>query len=116
MSAGDLAVVIISGALLLLVLMLALPLIKLSRLIDETTRTVQIFNSEFEPMLGEAKTTLSEANKQLKRIDNITADVEQVTENINSLVAVFTSSVGAPITKLVGVLQGFTSILGKRRK
>jgi len=113
--AGDLAVVIISAALLLLVLMLALPLIKLARLIDETTRTVQIFNSELEPMLGEAKTTLTEANKQLKRIDHITSDVEQVTENINSLVAVFTSSVGAPLSKLMGVVQSFTSILGKRR-
>jgi len=113
--AGDLAVVIISAALLLLVLMLALPLIKLARLIDETTRTVQIFNNELEPMLGEAKTTLTEANKQLKRIDHITSDVEQVTENINSLVAVFTSSVGAPLSKLMGVVQSFTSILGKRR-
>jgi len=115
LAAGELAVVIISAALLLLVLVLALPLIKLSRLIDETTRTVEIFNNEFEPMLGEAKVTLTEANKQLKRIDHITSDVEQVTENINSLVAVFTSSVGAPLSKLMGVAKGFTSILGKRR-
>lgn len=114
MPAGDLAIVILSAAALLLVMMLALPLIKLARLIDETTRSVQIFNNELEPMLAEAKTTLTEANKQLKRIDHITSDVEQVTENINSLVAVFTSSVGAPLSKLMGVVQSFTSILGKR--
>lgn len=87
---------------------------KLGRLIDETTRSVEIFNNELEPMLAEAKTTLSETNKQLKRIDNITSDVEQVTENINSLVSVFTASVGAPLTKLMGVVQTVTR-LGKRR-
>jgi uncharacterized protein YoxC len=114
LEAGELAVVVISGALLLLVLLLGLPLMKLGRLIDETTRSVEIFNNELEPMLAEAKTTLSETNKQLKRIDNITSDVEQVTENINSLVSVFTASVGAPLTKLMGVVQTVTR-LGKRR-
>ncbi len=115
MSGGELAVLIISGALLLLVLLLGLPLLKLGRLIDETTRSVQIFNNELEPMLAEAKVTLTETNKQLKRIDNITSDVEQVTENINSLVAVFTSSVGAPLSKLMGVLQTVTKTFGRRR-
>jgi hypothetical protein len=58
---------------------------------------------------------LTEANKQLKRIDQITEDVEQVTENINSLVAVFTASLGAPLAKLFGVVQGVVKTLGKRR-
>ncbi len=115
MSGGDLAVLIISGSLLLLVLLLGLPLIKLGRLIDETKRSVEIFNKEFEPMLGEAKVTLTETNKQLKRIDQITADVEQVTENINSVVALFTASVGAPLTKLMGVVQAVTKTMGRRR-
>lgn len=115
MSGADLAVIVISGSLLLLVLMLGLPLVKLGRLIDETTRSVAIFNKEFEPMLSEAKVTLSEANKQLKRIDQITSDVEQVTENINSVVALFTASVGAPLSKLMGVIQAVTKTLGKRR-
>ena len=66
-------------------------------------------------MLQEARVTLGEANRQLKRIDSITEDVEQVTENINSLVAVFTASVGAPLTKLFGVTKGLFSVLGKRR-
>jgi len=114
-SGGELAGIIISGAVALLVLFLGLPLVRLARLIDESARTVKIFNNELEPLLEEAKTTLTEANRQLKRIDHITEDVEQVTENINSLVAVFTASVGAPITKLVGVVQGVAKALGKRR-
>jgi len=115
LSGGELAGIIISSAIALLVLFLGLPLVKLGRLIDESARTVRIFNNELEPLLDEAKTTMAEANRQLKRIDQITEDVEQVTENINSLVAVFTASVGAPLTKLVGVVQGVAKTLGKRR-
>jgi uncharacterized protein YoxC len=115
LSAGDLAVLVISGAILLLVLLLGLPLIKLGRLIEESTRSVQIFNNELEPMLSEAKVTLTEANKQLRRIDHITSDVEQVTENINSLVAVFTASVGGPLSKLMGVVHSVAKTFGKRR-
>ena len=116
MSGGELAGIIISGAIALLALFLVLPLVKLGRLIDESARTVRIFNTEHDPLLDEAKTTMAEANRQLKRIDQITEDVEQVTENINSLVAVFTASVGAPLTKLVGVVQGVAKALEKRRK
>ena len=115
MSGGEIAGIVISGAIALLVLLLGVPLVKLGRLIDESARTVMIFNNELEPMLDEAKTTLAETNRQLKRIDQITEDVEQVTENINSLVAVFTASIGAPVTKLVGVIQGVAKTLGKKR-
>jgi uncharacterized protein YoxC len=115
LSGGEIAGIVISGAIALLVLLLGVPLVKLGRLIDESARTVKIFNNELEPLLDEAKTTLSEANRQLKRIDQITEDVEQVTENINSMVAVFTASVGAPVTKLVGVVQGVLKTFGKKR-
>jgi len=48
-------------------------------------------------------------------VDNITKDVEQVTTNISSLVAVFTASVGAPLTKVFGVMKGVSKVFGKRR-
>jgi len=115
MSGGEIALIVLAGAGLLLVIFVGFPLIRLGRLIDETSNTVKTFNKEFEPILAETKVTLAEANKQLKRIDQITTDVEQVTENINSLVAVFTASVGAPLTKLAGVVQGVFRSLGKRR-
>ena len=115
MTGGEIAGIILASSVALLVLFIGVPLVKLGKLIDETSQTVKTFNNEFEPILAETKVTLAEANKQLKRIDQITEDVEQVTENINSLVAVFTASVGAPLTKLVGTVQGVFKALGKRR-
>jgi uncharacterized protein YoxC len=115
MTGGEIAGLVLAASAVLLVLFLGVPLVKLGKLIDETSNTVKTFNNEFEPILAEAKVTLAEANKQLKRLDQITSDVEQVTENFNSLVAVFTATVGAPLTKMAGVLQGVIKTLGKRK-
>jgi uncharacterized protein YoxC len=115
MTGGEIAVVILAASAGLLVALLGFPILKLGKLLDQTASTVRTFNAELEPILTEAKTTLAEANKQLKRVDNITKDVEQVTTNISSVVAVFTASVGAPLTKLFGVLQGVSKVFGKRR-
>jgi uncharacterized protein YoxC len=115
MTGGEIAVVILAASSLLLVVLIGFPLVKLGKLLDQTAATVTTFNAEFEPILAEAKTTLAEANKQLKRVDNITKDVEQVTTNISSLVAVFTASVGGPLTKMFGVVQGVAKVFGKRR-
>ena len=115
MTGGEIAGIIVAASAVLLILFLGIPLVKLGKLIDETATTVKTFNKELEPLLSETKVTLAEANKQLKRLDQITSDVEQVTENFNSLVAVFTASVGAPLTKMAGVLQGVFKTLGKRK-
>jgi uncharacterized protein YoxC len=115
MSGGEIAGIILACSFALLVLFLGVPLVKLGKVLDETSATVKTVNRELEPMLAEAKITLGEANKQLKRLDHITEDVEQVTQNINSLVAVFTSALGGPLAKLMGVTQGIFKILGKKR-
>jgi uncharacterized protein YoxC len=115
MSGGEVVGIIFALSFAVLVLFVGFPLIKLGKLIDEAASSIKTINQELEPILTEARVTLGEANRQLKRIDAITEDVEQVTENINSLVAVFTASIGAPLTKLFGVTKGIFSVLGKRR-
>jgi len=115
MSGGEVVGIIFALSFAVLVLFVGFPLVKLGKLIDEASSSIKTINQELEPILTEARVTLGEANRQLKRIDAITEDVEQVTENINSLVAVFTASIGAPLTKLFGVTKGIFSVLGKRR-
>lgn len=115
MSGGEIAGIILASSFALLILFIGLVLIKVAKLVDETAQTVRSFNVELEPLLAEARATLTEANRQLKRIDSITEDVEQVTENINSMVAVFTVSVGGQLAKLFGVTQGLFKAFGKRR-
>jgi uncharacterized protein YoxC len=115
MSGGDIAALIAAGALALLVLFLAVPLLKLGRLLDETTESVKEINNQLPPLLSGLNTTVEETNKQLAKIDAITENVADVSANIQSLVAVFSASVGSPLLKLAGYLKGFTSFLGKKK-
>lgn len=54
------------------------------------------------PILAESTVTIQEANKQIARVDTITANVAEVTGNVSSLVALFAASVGGPLIKVAG--------------
>ena len=115
MSGGELAAVIAASALALLVLFLAVPLVKLGKLLDETTATVKEINDNLPPLLSGINETVEQTNKQLAKIDTITDNVADMSTNLQSLVAVFSASLGSPILKLAGYLKGFTSFLSKKK-
>jgi uncharacterized protein YoxC len=111
MSAQDIAALVAAGSFLLLVLFLGVPLLRLGRLLDETRKTVSQISDTTAPLFDELTVTLQETNKQLARVDQITENVSEISGNINSLVAVVSSTVGSPLIKAASFLN---SILGKR--
>ena len=115
MSGGEIAALIAAGALALFVLFLAVPLVKLGKLLDETTVTVKEINDNLPPLLSGLSETVDQTNKQLAKLDVITDNVADISNNIQSLVAVFSATVGSPLLKLAGYLKGFTSFLGKKK-
>jgi uncharacterized protein YoxC len=115
MSGGEVAAVIAASALALFVIFLAVPLVKLGKLLDETTETIKEVNDTLPSLLTGLNETVSQANKQLAKIDLITDNVADVSANIQSLVAVFSTSLGSPILKLAGYLKGFSNFLGKKK-
>lgn len=115
MSGGEIAALIAAGALALFVLFLAVPLLKLGKLLDETTVTVKEINDNLPPLLSGLSETVDQTNKQLAKLDVITDNVADISNNIQSLVAVFSATVGSPLLKLAGYLKGFTSFLGKKK-
>ncbi|MDF2442871.1 MAG: hypothetical protein JWR01_1074 [Subtercola sp.] len=102
MSGGDIAGLIAAGVFAVLVVFLALPLIKLGRVFDETTLAIRDVSKGITPILEETTVTVQEANKQLARVDSITSNVAEVTGNVNSLVALFAASVGGPLIRIAG--------------
>ncbi|MFM2025198.1 MAG: hypothetical protein RLZZ56_1211 [Actinomycetota bacterium] len=115
MSGGDIAAIIAAGALAMFVIFLAVPLMKLGKLLDETTDTVKEINDSLPSLLSGLSETVDQTNKQLAKIDAITDSVADMSNNFQSLVAVFSASVGSPLLKLAGYLKGFTSFLGKKK-
>jgi len=115
MSGGDIAGLIAAGVFAVLVGLLAVPIIKLGRVFDETSETIRSVKENVTPLLGEATTSITEVNAQLARIDTITSSVEEATSNVSSLVALFAATVGGPLIKIAGFSAGVrAAIVGLR--
>lgn len=106
MSGGDIAGLIAAGVFAILVGLLAVPLLKLGRVFDETTAAIKDVRTEVTPLLQEATTTIEETNKQLARVDAITSSVQETTGNVSSLVALFAATLGGPLIKIAGFSAG----------
>lgn len=115
MSGGDIAGLIAAGIFAVLVGLLAVPLIKLGRVFDETSSAIRDLRDNVTPLLEEATTTITETNRQLARVDAITSSVEETTANVSSLVALFAATVGGPLIRLAGFSAGVrAAIVGVR--
>ncbi|WP_374010403.1 DUF948 domain-containing protein [Leifsonia sp. LS-T14] len=102
MSGGDIAGLIAAVVFAVLVGFIALPLVKLGGVLDQTRTAIKEASDGITPILDETATTLQETNKQLARVDVITKNVADVTGNVSSLVALFAATVGGPLIKLAG--------------
>lgn len=117
MSGGDIAGLVAAGIFAVLAGLLAVPLIKLGRVFDETSDTIREVRESATPLLTEMSSTLTEANKQLVRVDTITTSVEEATANLASLVALFSATLGGPLIRIAGFSAGVrAAIVGVRPK
>jgi hypothetical protein len=113
--AGQIAALVAAGALLLLVLLLAIPLIKLGRTLDEATIAIRKAHESSEPLLTGANTTIDHVNTQLSRVDGVTANVRSVSANVSTLTALFTATLGGPLVKAAAFSYGLNRALRRRR-
>lgn len=103
---GDIAGLIAAIAFVLLVGALALPLVKLGRVLDEARTSVRELTEHTVPILDEATTTVSAANVQLERVDTITRSAANVTQNVSALSSLFAATIGGPMIKVAAFTYG----------
>lgn len=115
MSGGDIVGLIAAIVFAALVGFLAIPLIKLGRVFDETTVAIRELSHNVTPLLTETTTTIQGTNKQLARVDTITSNLAEVTGNVSSLVALFAATVGGPLIKLAGFSAGVRAVFRTAR-
>jgi Bacterial protein of unknown function (DUF948) len=115
-TAGQIAALIAAGAFALLVLLLAVPLIKLGRTLDEATVAIRKAHERSEPLLTNANATIGHVNTQLQRVDGITADARVVTGNVSTLTSLFTATLGGPLVKAAAFSYGVSRALRRRRR
>ena len=115
MNVGDIAALIAALVFAVLVGLLAVPLIKLGGVFDEARSAIKEVSAGVIPVLEETTETISEANRQLQRIDVITSDVAEVTGNASALVSLVAASVGGPLIRIAGFTAAVrAAILGGR--
>jgi uncharacterized protein YoxC len=115
-SAGQWAAVIAAGAFVVLVVILAIPLIKLGRTLDEATIAIRKAHENSDPLFNGANATLNHVNSQLERVDGMTANAQAVTGNVSALSSVFTATLGGPLVKVAAFSYGVNRALKARRK
>lgn len=116
MSAGQIAGLIAAGAFVLLVLLLAVPLIKLGRTLDEATIAIRKAHEGTDPLLDGANTTLTHVNTQLERVDGITANARTVSGNVSALSSLFTATLGGPLVKTAALSYGVSKAMRTRKQ
>jgi predicted PurR-regulated permease PerM len=120
MSAGDVAGLIAAVVFALLVGLLAYPIVKVGRLVEDLRHAVQGVSEQTIPLLSEVTTTVSTTNAQLVRVDAITANVQQVTTNVSALTSLFAATLGSPLVKVAafsyGVRQAMSGRGSRKRK
>jgi uncharacterized protein YoxC len=116
MSVGDVAGLIAAIAFVLLVGFLAVPLLKLGKVLDEARRSVARVTDETVPLIGGVTTTVEQTNHQLERVDAITSNVQQVTTNVSALTSLFAATLGSPVVKVAAFSYGVRRALADRRR
>ena len=116
MSAGEIAGLIAAIALAVLVLLLAIPLVKLGRTLDETTLTIRQAREQSAPILTQASTTVAHVNSNLERVDDITGNAANVSSNVAALTSVVAATLGSPLIKIAAFSYGVRSATKKRRE
>ena len=116
MSGGAIAALIAAGALVLLVLLLAIPLLKLGKTLDETTLAIRKTHEGAVPLLADAQNTIKGVNAQLDQVEGITKGVNSITTNAAALTSIVSSTVASPLIKVAAFSYGVRRSVGKRRE
>jgi len=115
-SVGEIAGLVAAGAFVLLVVIVAIPLLKLGRTLDETTLTIRQAREQTQPILAQAVTTVGHVNSNLERVDDITGNAANVSSNVAALTSVVAATVGSPLIKVAAFSFGVRSAARKRRE
>lgn len=116
MSGGEIAAIIAAVAFVFLVGLLAVPILKLGRTLDEATLAIRKAHEGAQPILTNANDTVTQVNSQLARVEGITANAQAMSSNAAALSSLFATTLGSPVVKVAAFSYGVRTAASKRRK
>ena len=116
MSGGDIAGLIAAGVFAVLVALLAMPILKLGRVLDELRGSIRTLADGATPLMDEVTMTVSTTHEQLKKVDGIASNVSDTTANVSALSSLVAATVGSPLVKVAAFSYGVRSALAQRQR
>jgi uncharacterized protein YoxC len=115
LTAGQVAGLIIAMFWAILVCFLAMVLVKVARLLTETTKMVSELGERVVPLLDDVTVTVGEANRQLVAFEAVATDVKQVSGHLARLTAIASTLVTGPLIKVSALGHGVRRAASARR-
>lgn len=106
LTGGQVAGIIVAVFWAILVCFLAVALLRLARLLQETTKMVAELGEQAGPLLDDLSRAVEQAGEQLGRTDVITKQMAGVSQNVSAVSTVMTSVVGGPLVKAAAFSYG----------
>lgn len=113
MTIGEIAGLIAAIAFAILVILFAIPLLKLGRVLEEVRLAVRDIGHESVPILTEMQGTVRATNEELARLSVVTEDLSKVSqhatvvsENAANMATLFSATVGGPLVKTAAFTYG----------
>ncbi|MGW0810114.1 DUF948 domain-containing protein [Nonomuraea sp. NPDC002799] len=115
LTAGEVAGLIAATGWVVLVCVLSMVLVKLARLLTETSKAVSELNDRLTPLLDDMSVTVNETNRQLIAVEAIAKDVKQVSGHAAKLSAVTQTMFTGPLIKVSSLGYGVRRAIEARR-
>ncbi|MDQ1695070.1 MAG: hypothetical protein QOJ03_423 [Frankiaceae bacterium] len=116
LSGGEVAGLIVAVFWAVLVCFMAYVLVKLGKVVGDTSKLVTGVADQTVPLLGEVTSSVVHVNVELERVDAITANVQTITSNVSALTAVFAATLGSPVIKVAAFSYGVRRALSDRHE
>jgi len=103
---GDIAGLIAAIAFVALVVLVAVPLVKLGRVFDETTSSIKELTEHSVPILDETASAVASAGTQLDKVDTVTTAASEISQNVSALTGLYAATFGKPLVKVAAFSYG----------
>ncbi|MCD0449004.1 DUF948 domain-containing protein [Actinocorallia sp. API 0066] len=113
LTGGQLAGLIVAVFWAVLVCFVSLVLLRLAKLLRETTKLVTELGDQAAPLLDDMAKTVEQAAEQLDRTDVITKQMAGVSQNVSAVTTVMTSVVSGPLVKAASFSYGVRKALSR---
>ena len=123
MSVGEIAGLIAAIAFAILVILFAVPLLKLGRVLEEVRLAVRDIGHESVPILTEMQGTVRATNDELAKLSIVTEDLAKVSqhatvvsENAAQMTSLFSATLGGPMVKTAAFTYGVRKAIKGEQK